>query len=684
MTMITDSLSETELVLRAQYEVQRARQGLEAFGELVERLRETVQRQCYHRVGDWQYAEDLAQEAFIRAYLKLDQLADPTRFVPWLRRIAANLCSEFLRSPARREVAADAIEGEEAGEPAWPELSLALLPEETRRCVLLFYQAGCSYAEIASITGATVPAVKARLSRAKAVLRREMGEMAEKSAFTRRVMEKLEALRSEQPEERARAAHDLREGLAEDRYTQMLAILRGDFEACRREMIDHERDQVIRGKMEEPRTRLTDWEKGLIIRGAIKRSKRYRTPEVRDVLIDLLRHPNRDVRAAAAGGLIAQGDRAAVPALQRTLEDPRNEPEMRAVMKSAISQLERQPEPAATGSEDRKLRRDLTEAAVEKGSRVELLRRLTAALHDSSAKVRSQAVKALEELGDKRAVPALLPLLADPAQGVRLAAVKALGKLKSARAVPALMKYVAESPNIRDDIVALYGLGEIGDPRALPAVLRAMEEGPFYLPGILAGEGIIPRLVTRENLHLLKDTIARMEARYRSKPPQTLPGGRAVPEWEIMKVPLQGIYHAALAKVAEREDVPALLEAFARDPNDVNLVRALVRLAEPSMLEPMRRHLFAGQGWTAVILLELGEAGVAVLKEALRSPDPEVRDAVSRAIFFENGADVIRASGDEEIVRLLEGLGAHDPRTSARMHAKAAAARIRKPEMWEK
>jgi len=679
MNMKKDSLTETELV-------EHARQDLEAFGELVERLREMIQRQCYHRVGDWQHAEDLAQEAFIRAYLKLDQLANPTRFVPWLRRIAANLCSEFLRSPMRREVAADAVEDERAGEDAWPELPLALLPEETRRCVVLFYQAGCSYAEIASMTGATMPAVKARLSRAKAVLRREMGDMTEgkKSAFTHRVMEKLEALQSERPQERLRAAHDLRSGLAEDRYAKMMAVLRGDFTAYLRELLDFERDMIIRGKMEERHTRLTDWEKGLIIRGAIKQTKRYRTPEVRDALIGLLQHPSREVRVAAAGALVPQGDRAAIPALQHALEDPGNEPEMKAVMKSAVSQLEKLPAPAVVEGEDRKLRRDLTEAAEGKRSRVELLRRLIAALKDPSPKVRSQAVKALEELGDKRAVPALLPLLADPVRGVQLTTVKALGTLKSPRAVPMLMHYVEASPNIRNEIVALYALGEIGDPRALSAVLRAMEEGPFYLPGILAGEGVIPKLVTHENLHLLKEAIARIEGQYCLKPLQKVVGGPVRPEWDVTKVALQGIYHAALARVAEQEDVPELLAAFDRDPNNVDLVRALVRLAEPSMLQPMRRHLFAGHGWAAVILLELDGSGIDVLKDALRSPQPEVRNAVATAIFLEGGADVVRASGDEEILSLLDELGAHDPQTAVRMHAKAAATRIRRPEIWAK
>jgi len=223
ITMKTDDLCETELV-------RRARGDLEAFGELVERLREPIQRQCRQRVGNWHDAEDLAQEAFVRAWLKLDTLDDPARFVPWLRRIAANLCRDFLRSPARREIADDRLEAQDSL-PDLDELPLAHLPEETRRCLLLFYQAGCSYAEIARALGSTVPAVKARLGRAKVILRKEMGAMDEqqRSPFTRRVLEKLEALRSDEASQRARAAGELQQGLGEDHYAQVLRGLHGEF-----------------------------------------------------------------------------------------------------------------------------------------------------------------------------------------------------------------------------------------------------------------------------------------------------------------------------------------------------------------------------------------------------------------------------------------------------------------------
>jgi DNA-directed RNA polymerase specialized sigma24 family protein len=72
--------------------VTRAREGdQEAFGALVDRYRDMVYGFAYHLTRDFEAARDLAQEAFVQAYLKLGQLRDPDRFPAWLRRIIAKL-----------------------------------------------------------------------------------------------------------------------------------------------------------------------------------------------------------------------------------------------------------------------------------------------------------------------------------------------------------------------------------------------------------------------------------------------------------------------------------------------------------------------------------------------------------------------------------------------------------------
>lgn len=77
--------------------IQRARQGHpEAFGDLVRRYQASVYNVCYRLLSERAAAEDLAQEAFIRAYERLATFDDTRPFGPWMRRVAANLCLNHL------------------------------------------------------------------------------------------------------------------------------------------------------------------------------------------------------------------------------------------------------------------------------------------------------------------------------------------------------------------------------------------------------------------------------------------------------------------------------------------------------------------------------------------------------------------------------------------------------------
>ena len=67
-----------------------------AFGELVERYKDLVYGIGYHYLGDFAEAEDLTQDVFLQAYLRLHQLKNHASFVPWLKRIAVNLCNRRL------------------------------------------------------------------------------------------------------------------------------------------------------------------------------------------------------------------------------------------------------------------------------------------------------------------------------------------------------------------------------------------------------------------------------------------------------------------------------------------------------------------------------------------------------------------------------------------------------------
>ena len=64
----------------------------EAYGELVRRYQTSVYNVCLRLLGERRDAEDLMQEAFLRAYRRLNSYDEQRPFGPWIRRVAANLC----------------------------------------------------------------------------------------------------------------------------------------------------------------------------------------------------------------------------------------------------------------------------------------------------------------------------------------------------------------------------------------------------------------------------------------------------------------------------------------------------------------------------------------------------------------------------------------------------------------
>ena len=81
----------------------------QAFGTLVARYQGSAHGLAYAIVADWTEAEDLAQAAFLRAYLQLGQLREPEKFAPWLRRVLTTTCLNWLETnrPERRRAVVD-------------------------------------------------------------------------------------------------------------------------------------------------------------------------------------------------------------------------------------------------------------------------------------------------------------------------------------------------------------------------------------------------------------------------------------------------------------------------------------------------------------------------------------------------------------------------------------------------
>ena len=82
-----------------------------AFGALIDRYQSMVFAIAKKMVANSDSAKDLAQEAFLQAYLSLDRLRDVNRFSSWLYGIVLNVCRSYLRSQKTDFFSVEAIAG---------------------------------------------------------------------------------------------------------------------------------------------------------------------------------------------------------------------------------------------------------------------------------------------------------------------------------------------------------------------------------------------------------------------------------------------------------------------------------------------------------------------------------------------------------------------------------------------
>ena len=172
-------LADAELIRRLQAD------DLGAFEAFFERYRGLIHRTAYGLTGDPGAAEEILQDTFIRAYRHRASLRTDVSPVPWLHRVALNLCYSRL---GRRRVQTHPIGeaelatlGDAADEPPeWAERaelrrtvreSIALLSPKHQSVVVLYYLHGLSLQETSAILGVRLGTVKSRLHYALESLR---------------------------------------------------------------------------------------------------------------------------------------------------------------------------------------------------------------------------------------------------------------------------------------------------------------------------------------------------------------------------------------------------------------------------------------------------------------------------------------------------------------------------------
>ncbi len=177
-----------------------------AFATIVARYKRPIVGYLYRMTGDRHWAEDLAQDVFVRVFNAADSYQSHRAFTPWLYAIARNMAIDFLRRPWRRSDSGAAraklapsigeAHGMDPADPADPEAlatsreraaavrrAIESLSEIYREAVVLCDLQGLSYKEAAEVAGIPAKTVSSRLARGRAALAEKLRHLEDSGRF---------------------------------------------------------------------------------------------------------------------------------------------------------------------------------------------------------------------------------------------------------------------------------------------------------------------------------------------------------------------------------------------------------------------------------------------------------------------------------------------------------------------
>ena len=173
--------------------IQRVLQGdQDAFSPLVEKYQKGAHALAWRKIGDFHTAQEITQDAFLKAYQKLGTLKNHNAFAGWLYVIVARLCADWLRenrlpmeslevtdmsevnevSYSRYVAEKQATEADETRREVVKKL-LQKLPESERTVMTLYYLGEMTIKAISEFLGVSPNTIKSRLSRARNRLKKE-------------------------------------------------------------------------------------------------------------------------------------------------------------------------------------------------------------------------------------------------------------------------------------------------------------------------------------------------------------------------------------------------------------------------------------------------------------------------------------------------------------------------------
>ncbi|MEK4487671.1 RNA polymerase sigma factor SigW [Psychrobacillus sp. FSL H8-0484] len=169
----------------------------DAFAEIVDLYQHRLFQVCYRMLGNRHEAEDISQEAFVRAFINIHTFDQKRKFSTWLYRIATNLCIDRIRKK-KPDLYLDAeVKGTEgldmysqiAAAEELPEEELmklelqdriqyeiSRLPDKYRSAIVLKYMEELSLQEISEILELPLGTVKTRIHRGREALRKQLSK----------------------------------------------------------------------------------------------------------------------------------------------------------------------------------------------------------------------------------------------------------------------------------------------------------------------------------------------------------------------------------------------------------------------------------------------------------------------------------------------------------------------------
>jgi RNA polymerase sigma-70 factor (ECF subfamily) len=175
--------------------IKKAQEGSKhAFDKIIQNNIQSIFHLLYDMTGRYEDAQDLTQEAFLRAFLKIKQYNGKAKFSTWLYRIAYNIAIDFQRQKKRVPNGEGTIEYHDSlfkintlpnddsysGENDIIKKALQTLTEPQRMTVILYYYHGFKTKEIGELLDCSEGTIRVHLFRALHNLRRELRQLSPK------------------------------------------------------------------------------------------------------------------------------------------------------------------------------------------------------------------------------------------------------------------------------------------------------------------------------------------------------------------------------------------------------------------------------------------------------------------------------------------------------------------------